>query len=183
MVKEPRPGRVKTRLGAGIGMTSAAWWYRHQALGLVRRLRDPRWSLVLAVSPDREGMQSRVWPSDIARIAQDAGDLGNRMRHCLMATPGPTVLIGSDIPGVTRAHIAKAFQALGPARSVLGPATDGGFWLVGLKSPARAPRTLFKGVRWSQSNTMAETRSILPAPVAVVAMLSDIDTATDLKAP
>jgi glycosyltransferase A (GT-A) superfamily protein (DUF2064 family) len=60
MVKAPRPGRVKTRLGRGIGMGAAAWWYRHQTRTLIRRLRDPRWQIVLAVSPDREGLASRV---------------------------------------------------------------------------------------------------------------------------
>ena len=51
MVKEPRPGRVKTRLGRDIGMTCAAWWFRHQTRRLLRRLDDPRWQMVLAVSP------------------------------------------------------------------------------------------------------------------------------------
>ena len=63
MVKEPRPGRVKTRLAAGIGRVPAAWWYRHQTARLLRRLRDPGWDLVLAVSPDIEGMTSRIWPA------------------------------------------------------------------------------------------------------------------------
>ena len=50
MVKEPRPGRVKTRLGRDIGMVGAAWWFRHQTRSLIRRLRDPRWQIVLAVA-------------------------------------------------------------------------------------------------------------------------------------
>ena len=60
MLKEPHPGRVKTRLGRGLGMVGAAWWFRHQTGGLLRRLQDPRWELMLAVSPDVEGMNSRV---------------------------------------------------------------------------------------------------------------------------
>ena len=63
MLKVPRPGRVKTRLGRDIGMTAAAWWFRHQTARLLRELRDPRWRLVLAVSPDREGGASRAWPA------------------------------------------------------------------------------------------------------------------------
>ena len=50
MVKAPVAGRVKTRLGRDIGMTNAAGWYRHQTAGLLRRLRDPRWRIVLAVA-------------------------------------------------------------------------------------------------------------------------------------
>ncbi|MFT7190324.1 MAG: glycosyltransferase A (GT-A) superfamily protein (DUF2064 family), partial [Dinoroseobacter sp.] len=79
MVKEPRPGRVKTRLGRQIGLTASAWWFRHQTSALLRRLRDPRWQIVLAVAPDIEGLTSRIWPADLARIAQGKGDLGDRM--------------------------------------------------------------------------------------------------------
>ena len=67
MIKEPRPGRVKTRLGREIGMTAAAWWFRHQTRRLLRRLQDPRWELILSVAPDREALQSRVWPAHLPR--------------------------------------------------------------------------------------------------------------------
>ncbi len=63
MLKEPRPGRVKTGLGRDIGMTAAAWWFRHQCRRLLRELDDPRWRLVIAVSPDAEGRASRIWPA------------------------------------------------------------------------------------------------------------------------
>ena len=86
MVKEPVPGRVKTRLGRDIGMTAAALWFRHQTRSLIRRLRDRRWDIVLAVSPDRDGMASRFWPADIPRVPQGRGDLGVRMAR-LLARP------------------------------------------------------------------------------------------------
>ena len=61
MVKEPHPGRVKTRLGRDLGLTRAAWWFRHQTRRLIRKLaQDQRWDTVLAVSPDVEGLESRV---------------------------------------------------------------------------------------------------------------------------
>ncbi|MFQ5624577.1 MAG: DUF2064 domain-containing protein, partial [Paracoccaceae bacterium] len=90
-VKEPRPGRVKTRLGRDIGMVPAAWWYRHQARRVLRRLAgDPRWQTWLAVTPDREGLQSRVWPAHLPRIAQGGGNLGQRMTGVFRAMPpGP----------------------------------------------------------------------------------------------
>ena len=181
MVKEPRPGRVKTRLGRDIGMTAAAWWFRHQTARLLRRLRDPRWQIVLAVAPDRAGLASRVWPADLPRLPQGQGDLGQRMARALSSVPGPAVLIGGDIPGVTREHIAQAFGALGAAPSVLGPATDGGFWLVGLRHPARGPSGLFQGVRWSHPETLADTAPTLPQPVARAAWLGDVDTSADLE--
>jgi len=51
MLKEPRAGRVKTRLGRDIGMVGAAWWFRHQVRRLLRRIDDPRWNVVLARGP------------------------------------------------------------------------------------------------------------------------------------
>lgn len=180
MVKEPHPGRVKTRLGREIGMTAAAWWYRHQTRRLLRRLRDPRWSLVLAVAPDREGLLSRVWPADLNRLPQGSGDLGQRMARMLRNTPGPSVLIGSDIPGIRSTHIAEAFRALGQSPSVIGPAPDGGFWLVGLAHPGRAPSALFRNVRWSHTETLNDALPTLPQPVARVQTLADVDDASDL---
>ena len=182
MVKEPRPGRVKTRLGREIGMTAAAWWFRHQTGALLRRLEDPRWQVVLAVAPDREGLQSRVWPAHLPRWAQGGGDLGARMARMLGQVPvGPACLIGADIPGITRAHIAEAFQALGDQDAVFGPAPDGGYWLIGLKHPRRQPPGFFKGVRWSTEHALADSMATLPNHrVAQVATLRDVDTADDL---
>ncbi len=180
MVKEPRPGRVKTRLGRDIGMTGAAWWYRHQTRRLLRRLRDPRWSVVLAVAPDRQGLASRVWPEDLPRLPQGPGDLGDRMARMLRSTPGPTVLIGSDVPGVRTEHIVRAFRTLGRSPSVIGPAPDGGFWLVGLLHPQRSSAALFRNVRWSHPDTLADTLPTLPQPVGYVQTLDDVDDARDL---
>ena len=123
---------------------------------------------------------SRCFPAGLERIPQGGGDLGQRMRNALVATLGPSLLIGSDIPRVTRNHIAKGFRALGEARTVIGPAKDGGFWLVGLKHPAKAPKTLFVGIRWSHPETLADTLPSLPHPVAQIDMLADVDTARDL---
>ena len=132
MVKEPRPGRVKTRLAREIGAVRAAWWYRHQCARLIRRLgRDPRWRLVLALAPDAEGLTSRVWPAGVQRLPQGRGDLGQRMLGLLAQAPRRAVLVGSDIPGIGTRQIAKAFHALGPAEVVFGPAEDGGYWLIG----------------------------------------------------
>ncbi len=102
MVKEPRAGRVKTRLGREIGMVAAAWWFRHQVRRLLRRIEDPRWQVVLAVAPDRAGMLSRVWPEHLARWPQGQGDLGARMALALRrASGGPACVIGADIPDTT----------------------------------------------------------------------------------
>lgn len=183
MVKDPRPGRVKTRLGREIGAVPAAWWYRHQCARLLGRLRDPRWDILLAVAPDRAA-RARLWPGDLARMPQGGGDLGARMARLLRAAAGPACLIGSDIPGVRARHIAHAFALLGSHDSVFGPASDGGFWLVGAQHPARLPRGLFSGVRWSSEQALTDSLATLPGHrVALADTLHDVDSAADLRRP
>ncbi|WP_171124542.1 MULTISPECIES: DUF2064 domain-containing protein [unclassified Ruegeria] len=183
MVKEPRPGRVKTRLGRDIGMVGAAWWFRHQTRSLIRRLRDPRWQIVLAVAPDREGLISPIWPADLPRAAQGRGDLGDRMGRMLRGMPpGPVCLVGADIPGITRTHIAGAFKSLGAAQMAFGPAHDGGYWLVGAQRYGALPSGLFRNVRWSTEYALADTLSSVPGQrVALLNPLRDVDTVADLK--
>ncbi len=183
MVKEPRPGRVKTRLGRDIGMVGAAWWFRHQTRSLIRRLRDPRWQIVLAVAPDQEGLTSRVWPADLPRTAQGRGDLGDRMGRMLRGMPkGPVCLIGADIPGITRGHIERGFKALGRSHMVFGPAPDGGYWLVGAQRYAALPHGLFRNVRWSTEYALADTLASIPGcRVSMLDQLRDVDTVADLE--
>nr|WP_039018895.1 TIGR04282 family arsenosugar biosynthesis glycosyltransferase [Halocynthiibacter namhaensis] len=184
MLKEPRPGRVKTRLGRDIGMTRSAWWFRHQSTSLLRRLRDPRWDITLAVAPDHEGLQSRVWPMDLRRVPQGRGDLGARMGvQFRMPTKGSICVIGADIPGINRHRIAQAFKALGDHDAVFGPADDGGYWLIGLKRTRPVPPKLFSDVRWSTQYALCDTIKTLPNHrVAKVQTLRDVDTVTDLRA-
>ncbi len=183
MLKEPLPGRVKTRLGREIGMTGAAFWFRHQVARLLREIADPRWHCVLAVSPDRAGLSSRVWPAQFARIPQGGGDLGARMARQLASHPGPVLIIGADIPGITRAHIAKAFAVLGRKDFVLGPAGDGGYWAIGARNLGRPlPKTLFSNTRWSTQYALADTLAILgSASHGLCATLDDVDTLDDLR--
>ncbi|SFD02949.1 TIGR04282 family arsenosugar biosynthesis glycosyltransferase [Tropicimonas isoalkanivorans] len=183
MLKEPRPGRVKTRLGREIGMVEAAWWFRHQSAALLRRIEDPRWQTVLAVSPDRAGMTSRAWPPRFPRRPQGPGDLGARMERLLRtAPPGPAVIIGADIPDIRRRHIAQAFRLLGRHEAVFGPALDGGFWLIGLKRTASPREALLSNVRWSTAHALDDTLSAVGASrVAFLDCLADVDEARDLK--
>ena len=183
MLKEPRAGRVKTRLGKDIGLTAAAWWFRQQVKRLLRRIDDPRWKVVLAVAPDRAGMLSRVWPAHFERIAQGQGDLGDRMARVMQVIPvGPVCIIGADIPDIGPIQIARAFAALGTSDAVFGPAPDGGFWLVGLKRTNPMPSKLFQDVRWSAEHALGDTLTNLGGlRVALVDELQDIDTVDDLR--
>ena len=97
--------------------------------------------------------------------------------------PGPVVLVGSDIPGMRPHHIARAFRLLGRHDLVFGPASDGGFWLIGARRIRAMPRDLFAGVRWSTAHALADTRANVPAAVSAgeADTLDDIDTATDLR--
>lgn len=182
MLKEPRAGRVKTRLGRDIGMTAAAWWFRHQSASILRRLDDPRWHLVIAASPDSAASTCRIWPAHLPRMAQGGGDLGQRMAGIIhRLRPDPVVIIGGDIPGITPFHIAQAFGALGSAPLTFGPADDGGYWLIGFSGPRPPPAGFLSGVRWSTRHALAD--SIATAPDLrhrLVATLGDVDTAADL---
>lgn len=181
MVKEPQAGRVKTRLGREIGMVRAAWWFRHRLARLTRELVDPRWETLIAVAPD-VAVRSRALP-DLPRISQGGGNLGARMRQVFRALPpGPVVIVGADIPGITRAHIARAFQALGRHDAVIGPAPDGGYWAIGLRRTGAVPARLFHGVRWSSENAMADTLATLTDQrIATLPVLADVDVAADLS--
>lgn len=142
---------------------------------------DPRWRTYLAVTP-HAALSAPCWPAwpRIPRLPQGGGDLGARMQRLFETMPpGPVVLIGSDIPAVSPAHIAAAFRALGRADAVFGPARDGGYWLVGLKrSPGRL--SPFDGVPWSTDRALAATCANLTGhKIARVATLSDVDTADD----
>ncbi len=177
MVKQPRPGRVKTRLGRDIGMIDATWWYRHQVDRIVRHLRDPRWTMVAGYAPKTSRVM--VGPRDV-KLWQGNGDLGQRMIRLLRQAPPKSVLIGSDISGVQPHHIGRAIAALGSHDCVLGPSPDGGFWLIGAHHPGRLQRDILAGVRWSTADALTDTQTRLPGRVALVDTLNDVDTAQDL---
>jgi glycosyltransferase A (GT-A) superfamily protein (DUF2064 family) len=164
----PRLGTGKRRLAREIGAIAALRFERlMRARGLRRLGRDRRWRLVLAVTPDREARRPGAIP-------QGRGDLGERMRHALAACgPGPAVLVGSDIPGLTPAHVAEAFALLGRHDVVFGPASDGGFWLVGCRH--RPPD--FGWVRWSSPHALADVLANMPKSLSVgfAATLADVD--------
>jgi uncharacterized protein len=178
--KAPRLGQVKSRLAAGIGALAALRFYRGTTARVLRRLsRDPRWRTLVAVTPSR-ALRKPFWDPRIPRLDQGSGDLGHRMARVFRAlSPGPVVIVGSDIPELAPRHVGAAFRALGSRDVVFGPAADGGYWLVGLRRSPRLPTGLFAGVRWSGPHALADTRAGLPRgfTVALLETLEDVDDA------
>lgn len=125
-------------------------------------------------------------PNPIASIRRSA--VGRNVLSPLKGRGGvagaPTVVIGADAPQLTRADIAAAFKALKRHDAVIGPAEDGGYWLLGLNAPA--PAELFQSVRWSHEATLSDLESRMRAlgltRIAHLRTLRDVDEARDLKA-
>jgi len=182
LARAPQLGRVKRRLAAAIGDVAARCFYRDMLKRELARLAGPGWLPWLALTPARLAARGRQWPRGWRRFAQGNGDLGERMADALARFwPDAAVLVGADIPDLDVVHIARAFRALDRHDVVLGPATDGGFWLVGVRRglprAARTARALFQGVRWSSATTLADAVACL-APrfrVALVDRLGDVD--------
>jgi hypothetical protein len=178
MVKSPVVGRVKTRLARTIGGVTATQFYRHTCAAVLARLSATRrWQTLVAVTPDRD-LCGRAWPAPLARLPQGGGDLGARLDRVMRsAPPGPTLIIGTDIPAIRKADISAAFAKLGRHDAVFGPAPDGGYWLVGLRRRPRLPRP-FSPVRWSSPWALADTEHNLGAlSIGRAATLDDVDDA------
>jgi rSAM/selenodomain-associated transferase 1 len=188
LARTPRLGAVKRRLAADIGPAAALAFYRRTLAAALWRLgRDPRWTTWLAVTPDADAARPALWPPvpGVRLIGQGGGDLGARMaRPMRTLPPGPVVVVGSDIPEMGAAQAAAAFAALGANDMVFGPATDGGYWLVGARRRPALPRDLFRGVRWSTGHALADTLAGLPAGfrVATLDPLDDVDDGAALAA-
>jgi uncharacterized protein len=183
--KAPRMGLSKTRLAAGIGMARA--WRVKRALDALtcRVARSDAWSTMLSIAPQRDvgGSFVGAWPSDLARIGQGQGDLGARMARALRRFgQGPVCIIGSDLPDLTTRDLADAFEALKRHDVVFGPATDGGFWLIGMRARCARQANL-DGIKWSNAQTLADTLAALPSSwrVGLLREMEDVDDAASFK--
>lgn len=185
MAKEPTLGRVKTRLARGVGATAATRFYRSTANAVLGRIgADSRFETLVGITPDT-GASSRApaFPSSFARLRQGRGDLGLRMlRLAQVAPPGPVVIIGTDIPGVTAAALFEALQLLGRNDMVFGPAHDGGFWLVGFSRRRPIRSTIFDNVRWSHPETLGDVLArCRDLRIGFATTLSDVDSVAEMK--
>lgn len=184
-----QPGSVKTRLAAEVGPIAASSIYRAFVTALARRLEGVAARRVLAFSPpDRRadfamllGELNVSWELE----DQGPGDLGARMHHYFTAAfdrdASRVVLIGSDSPTIPGEFIQRAFELLDQAPVVLGPASDGGYYLIGL---AGAVPPVFEGISWSSPAVWDQTVSKLEQaliPYATLPPWYDVDDLQDLR--
>lgn len=181
-MKAPRPGAVKTRLAADIGDVAAAEAYRAMAERVLAQtvpVAGEYERCVFFAPPDAEG-ELAAWLSGETLVAQQGADLGERMdgafAHAFAQGAEAVVLVGSDVPRLTRDHVVAAFDALARVPVVLGPATDGGYYLIGLR---RRQPELFRGMLWGSNTVLDATIQRcheLRVSAEKLAHLSDVDT-------
>jgi len=172
--RRPSLGVGKRRLAAAVGDVEALRFQRTAIDGLLRRLaKDPRWTTAVATAPDRptDWLKNRA-----VGLPQGRGDLGQRLTRVARRFPtGRLVIIGSDTPAVRPADVAAAFYALRGHDAVVGPARDGGYWLIGLRRSARRPLP-FDQIRWSSPDTLTDTLARLEGRrTAHLRTLEDVD--------
>ncbi|MEJ2313463.1 MAG: TIGR04282 family arsenosugar biosynthesis glycosyltransferase [Nitrospirota bacterium] len=182
--KSPRIEDVKTRLAGRLSAGERLGLYRSLLEDTVEKLRRvPGADTFISYTPPEdgdyfEGFGLRTFP-------QAEGDLGLKMHAALARVLGEgyekAILVGVDIPGLSSAVTERAFVLLEGSDVVFGPATDGGYYLVGLKRPEEA---VFTGVEWSTVTTLTESVAKAEAAglrVGYADTLSDIDRPEDLK--
>ena len=185
-VKEPIPGQVKTRLAAEIGADAACQVYRRCVERTLERLATLHDVITLCIDPAGATGRIRAWlGSAWPALPQSGATLGERLDDATNSafTEGAhrVVVIGTDSPWIDEALIEKAFVSLEPADLVLGPAADGGYYLVGLAKPVPG---LFRGISWSTSQVLDQTLAnarILSVTVSLLPEGYDIDRLTDLQ--
>lgn len=170
-VRVPAIGRGKSRLAKDVGKVEAWRLSRAMTARMLRTLRDPRWRLVVRVTPD--GAVPGAEP-------QGRGDLGQRLERAIRAhASGPVAVVGTDAPDLTPARVAGAFAAARRSGAAIGPAEDGGYWLLAL-SARQARAVILAGVRWSSAHACEDTVKALGGGAARLETLIDVDDIASL---
>lgn len=183
MLKLPQAGRVKTRLAAGIGAQAASELYAAFVEDLVGKLAGREWDLIAAV--DGPVSRFQAWLPGVAEFwRQGPGDLGERLdrlvRRGFQRSSAPVVLLGSDLPQLQtqQLELALALVEQHQVDLVLGPAYDGGYYLMALG----APYPLFEDIPWSQPGVLRQTlrrARDLGLRVRQLELERDVDTRAD----
>jgi rSAM/selenodomain-associated transferase 1 len=186
--REPELGRVKTRLAAGIGAEAALAVYR-ELLALtaaaVTAAQVPATVWLAEAPAGADPAQPRPeWPGLPWRVQPAAGALGERMAQAFgeafAAGAGRVVIIGTDCPGLSAELLRQAFDQLLSHELVVGPADDGGYYLLGMNT---LHNKLFANKAWSTDTVLPDTladAARLGLRVAQLPTLHDVDSAQDL---
>jgi len=178
-VKAPRPGFVKTRLAATIGNEAACAAYCQLTENVLAHLA-PLPHLEIRFAPDNAEKEITQWlRDDWTSRPQGNGELGERMHRAFTEANGPAIIIGSDCPQVKLNDFITAAKTLQTHDAVIGPATDGGYWLIGLNAPCVA---LFEGIEWSTGGVLQSTLAKADEAglsVQLLRELGDVDTGAD----
>lgn len=189
MLKYPRPGAVKTRLIPAVGKQRASEIYRSlvrhtlHELDEFARIGEVSVELRVADAPDETAARNWLGKTRLIR-AQGEGDLGQRMERAVCSAfdekAEAVVVIGTDCPGLRAGHLAWAFAVLERTHLVLGPAVDGGYYLIGVR---RHYVDLFREMEWSTSAVLDQTiakAAALGIGYEKLDPLRDVDLAEDL---
>lgn len=187
-VRAPEPGRVKTRLAAAIGDAAALRVYRRLAehtMAQARTLAAEGVAIRVHYAPADAGEAVRAWLGEGPRyLPQADADLGARMQDAFARAFADgaerVVIVGSDLPEVSAPLLRRAFALLDAHPAVIGPARDGGYYLLGLRGMIE---DIFRGIEWSTSDVLRTTLERLSAAgvqPAALEVLSDVDTVDDL---
>lgn len=184
----PTPGKTKTRLIPALGDAGAADLHRQMTehtLTQVRRVRTDGVAIEIHYTGAKTDRELADWlGADLVYRAQGDGDLGERMafslKNAVRARFDRSIIIGTDCPGLSTAILQLAFQQLRDCDLVLGPAIDGGYYLIGLR---RFIPELFTGISWGTSLVLQQTIEIatkLGLSMGDLPLLADIDRPEDL---
>ncbi len=180
-VKEPRPGFVKTRLAFVIGDEAACKAYRQLTETVLEKLASLP-NVEIHFTPDDAKGEIKGWlRKGCVAKPQDNGDLGQRMHRAFEEADGAAIIIGSDCPYLETSDLQAASDTLQTHDAVMGPAADGGFWLIGLAAPYPA---MFEGVHWSTHTALKETLAnaeLMNLSFQLLRELIDVDTVEEWK--
>ncbi len=185
--KAPRLGFVKTRLARDVGDERALQIYRALGSRAAEVVRRTQRRVIIYFTPDNAEAEMRNWLGGrgLEFRPQGDGDLGKRMATAFEACLpdcASVCIVGTDIPGITPSTLGDAFDALAAQDVVLGPAEDGGYYLIGLSEPRPE---LCDDVPWSTDAVFDVTTQRARAEglsVAVMDRLADVDTVGDVPA-
>jgi rSAM/selenodomain-associated transferase 1 len=185
-LKPPRPGLVKTRLAPALGERLAADLYRALAEEVLLHTSGDEYRRLLFYTPEDAKAEMEAWFPSEEWALQEGGDLGTRMANAFAAAFSKgarrAVIIGTDAPEISRGRVLKALACLENHDVAIGPARDGGYYLLALRRPEPE---LFRSIEWSTPAVLEETLRRAEAQgvsVAVLETLGDVDTLDDLRA-